>query len=170
MAWRHTPAQQDCGRQGHAGVREQAVSRRDLETFWMAARGGHDQAARRIELDMDASLRYPGRGRSLPFPATPKVDLAAARRAGAARTPLRLGVPDEWSESVVVTLPDGFVFLHVPGISPSRTHASRRRAARTAQGATRTFSFAFRHTCSEIASRRVRPISRPGAGHGGQAA
>ena len=104
-----------------------------------------------IELDMDASRAIQAEEDHFRFPLPQIVDLAAAVALEQRETPLRLGVPDEWSESVVVTLPDGFVFLHVPGDFTITHPCFSAQGRSTAAGATRTFSFAFRHTCSEIA-------------------
>jgi tetratricopeptide (TPR) repeat protein len=103
-----------------------------------------------IRLDMDASRAIQATEDHFRFPLPHLNDLSAVATLEHRETPIRLGVPEEWSESVVVTLPQGFAFLHTPG-DFTITHPCFSSHGRfVVAGTTGTFSFALRRTCSEI--------------------
>ena len=104
-----------------------------------------------IKLEMDASRAIQAEEDHFRFPLPHLVDLAAAATLDRREMPLRLGVPEQWSDTVTVTLPDGFAFLHTPGDFTITHPCFSAQGRSTTAGASRTFSFTFRRTCSEIA-------------------
>lgn len=104
-----------------------------------------------IKLEMDASRAIQAEEDHFRFPLPHLVDFAAAAALEHRETPLRLGVPEVWSDTVAVTLPEGFAFLHTPGDFTITHPCFSAQGRSTTAGAARTFSFTFRRTCSEIA-------------------
>ena len=104
-----------------------------------------------IKLEMDASRAIQAEEGHFRFPLPHLNDLSTFATLEARETPLRLGVPEEWSESVVVTLPKGFAFLHTPADFTVKHPCFTAQGRFTVLGASATFSFALRRTCSEIA-------------------
>jgi hypothetical protein len=103
-----------------------------------------------LKLEMDASRAIQTEEDHFRFPLPHMADLGAVAALERRETPLALGVPEEWSDTIVVTLPAGFTFLHTPGDFTIKHPCFSAQGRWTGAGATRTFSFELRRTCSEI--------------------
>jgi tetratricopeptide (TPR) repeat protein len=103
-----------------------------------------------IGLKLDASRSIQAEEDHFRFPLPRLADIGTSAALDRRETPLRLGIPEEWSESVVVTLPDGFTFLHVPADFAITHPCFSAQGQSVVTGVSGTFSFTVRRTCTEI--------------------
>jgi tetratricopeptide (TPR) repeat protein len=104
-----------------------------------------------IKLEMDASRAVAAEEEHFRIPLPHLLDLNAVVALDRRETPLVLGIPEESFETVVVTLPEGFAFLHTPADFTITHPCFSLQGRSTVAGSTGTFSFKLRRTCSEIA-------------------
>jgi len=105
-----------------------------------------------IKLEMDASRAIQTEEDHFRFPLPLTAEMGTSTGLEHRETPLRLGIPEEWSATVVVSLPAGFAFLHTPGDFSITHPCFSAQGHAKVTGTTGTFSYALRRTCTEIAT------------------